>query len=141
MMRTYVIWPCKKLFPSFLKGAFFLAIIASCTEPPGEEVSRIPSPDGLVDAILIRKNVDATVATPYEICIVPTGSKVSCEALIRGDHFENLNIAWKEPQLLEISYSKGRIFNFTNFWQSDKVQNFKYIVELRLKPLSDRSID
>lgn len=103
-------------------------------EPTSDEVARVASPDKKVEAILIKKNVAATVSTPYEIYIVPVGEKFEGEPSFRGDKLEDLKLVWKEPRFLEIHYLKGRVFSFVNFWQSSKVENFTYVVELRLKP-------
>lgn len=111
-----------------------LSSLVGCAEPAREEVARAISPDQLVAAVLIKKMADATVSTPFEIYIVPVGEKVHGEPSLRGDKFEDIKLVWKEPKFLEVHYSKGRIFTFTNFWQSGNVQNFGYTVELRLKP-------
>ena len=97
-----------------------------------QELARVTSPDEVVDAVLVETNVGATVATPSEVYIVPKGSKVTGAPILRGDHMEHLNVLWKQPRLLEVSYSKGRIFSFTNFWESADVQNWTYIVEVEL---------
>lgn len=132
MMITFTNQICTRL----AIGVLTIAALASCGVAK-EEVARSPSPDGMVDAVLIKGNVGATAATPSEIYIVPSGSEPEGEPSIRGDYFENIKLVWKEPRFLEITYSKGRIFAFTNFWQSKHVQNFEYVVELRLKPERD----
>jgi hypothetical protein len=88
----------------------------------------------MVDAVLVTRAVGATVSTPHELYIVPRGEGIAGEPSLRGDRFEGLTLVWNEPKYLEISYKKGRIFSFANFWQSERVQTFNYLVELRLKP-------
>jgi hypothetical protein len=112
----------------------FVVTILGCTKVSTGEVSRVTSSDGKVDAILVRGNVDATVPTPYELYIAPKGGKPIGQPVMRGDKFDSLKVAWREPRFLELHYSKGRVFSFTNFWQSADLENWTYIVELRLKP-------
>jgi hypothetical protein len=88
----------------------------------------------MVDAVLVTRAVGATVSTPHELYLVPRGEGIAGEASLRGDRFEGLTMVWREPRFLEIQYKKGRIFAFANFWHSERVQAFNYVVELRLKP-------
>jgi len=112
-----------------------MALVA-CTGK-SSEVGRFKSPDGVVEAVIVERASDATVATPIEVYLVPIGTPVSGEPLLTGDRFENLFLTWREPRLLELRYTKGRVYKFTNFWQSADVDQFRYVVELRLKPSSD----
>jgi len=41
---------------------------------------------------------------------------------------------WLQPKLLEISYDKARIFQFSNFWSSSEVEDFSYVIEIKLAP-------
>jgi hypothetical protein len=114
-------------------GLLFMALVTSASAKPSmQEITRITSPDLVVDAVLVERAVGATVATPLEIYIVPKGKQASGEPLLRGDRMEKLTLSWKEPRLLEIHYEKGRIFSFQNFWESPDVQNWTYIVEVAL---------
>jgi hypothetical protein len=102
-----------------------------------QELSRVTSPDSVVDAVLAQRATGATVATPYEVYIVPKGAKPSGEPLLRSDKMHDISVRWKQPRFLEIHYTSGRIFFFRNFWNSGAVQNWTYIVELRLIPASE----
>lgn len=122
---------------------FVFVSAASCgVPPPGKEIHRATSPDKIVDAILVERQTGATVATPTELYIVPSGQDWKDKLpVLRGDHLEGLQISWQQPRFLEIHYKKGRIFSFTNFWHSSDVQQFKYVVELRLVPGTGSTID
>ena len=98
------------------------------------EKQRIESPDRKVDAVVVEKQTDATVSTPTEIFLVPRGSKPSGEPQLRGDRLEGLTVSWATPRLLVIKFTRGRIFNYTNFWQSTDVEKSSYVVEIRLLP-------
>jgi hypothetical protein len=127
------------------KLLFILALIfsAGCNvRIPAKEVHRVVSPDKLVDAVVVARETDATVLTPTELYIVATGRDWSKETpVLKGDNFSEMNISWQEPKYLEISYKKARVFNFTNFWNSSAVQDYRYVVELRLSPTEKKSLN
>jgi hypothetical protein len=136
VMHATLAW----LKPSFSRSITLLAlmsVLTACGKPPIREIARIQSPDAVVDAVLAERAVGATVATPSEVYIVPHGGGIKGEPLLRADNMRDLKLAWKQPRFLEMHYSKGRIFSFTNFWESADVQNWKYVVELRLVPATD----
>ncbi len=115
-----------------------LAFALGACDAETEEVYRVTSPDGVVDAVMLRKNDGATVPYVYEVHVVPKGEKTDEDFRnFVADHVSDLEIAWQAPKLLKISYAEARIFEFSNFWQSADVQDFKYVVELRLAPASD----
>jgi hypothetical protein len=122
----------------------FLMIVAAGSAGCGhnlqidKELSRISSPDGVVDAVLITIPTHATVATPLELHLVRKGGRPSETTLaLRGDHFNNVSLKWKDTKFLEVQYETLRIFTFQNFWSSKDVSNFSYVVEIRLKPTRD----
>jgi len=100
-----------------------------------EEVARLCSPDNKVEAVFERAGGGgATSGFTYALFIVKKGMKVmkSDDVLFQADHLKNLHLNWKSDRILEISYDEARIFKFTNFWQSSNVQNYQYVVELKL---------
>lgn len=101
-----------------------------------EEISRVPSPDARVDAVLVRTaGGGATVGYGYNIFIVPRGqSPGRGEERLVADHLKNLTLLWQGPRQLEIRYDEARIFRFSNFWHSKDIDDFNYVVELRLSP-------
>ncbi len=117
-------------------------------EPQHEEVARAKSPDGVVDAVLVRTNGGATTAFVFSVFVVPSGTVFDHKAalfqsersLFAADHQEGLQLSWRAPKFLEVRFGKARIFRFTNFWHTQEVQNFTYIVELRLVPTDESSL-
>ena len=99
--------------------AAMLCMMLGCS-PREVEVARISSSDHLVDAVLIERETDATVSTPYLVYLVPTGEKKLETPILLGDHFDNLKLVWKGPRMLEIEYSREDIQEFTNFWGSSE---------------------
>ncbi len=133
----------KNIFRSIVFAALLSAagVISGCFFGGGlcsyEEISRVKSPDSFVDAVLVQSNCGATTPYGYLLCIVPTGGKYKKdEYLLNADHVDGLEIHWRQPKLLEIRYREARIFHFSNFWHTREVQDFAYVVELRLVPSS-----
>lgn len=48
-----------------------------------------------------------------------------------ADKIEGLSVYWSGKKLLTIKYTKARIFNFTNFWNSKELENFRYTVMIK----------
>jgi hypothetical protein len=112
-----------------------------------EEIGRVKAPDGVVDAVLVRGNGGATTSFSYSVFLVPSATIFDERAplfeperaLFVADHQKGLELVWRKPRFLEIRFAKARIFRFSNFWHSREVQNYQYVVELRLVPLDDGS--
>jgi hypothetical protein len=120
-----------------------LAVYAAYASPELKEVARVPSPDRQFDAVLVEVEVDAfgaTVSTPYRVYIVPTGSKKFEYPIMKGAQFAELRLVWKDPQLLEIQYSKGQIYAFQNFWYFSREKHPMGIVEVGLAPTSEHAL-
>ncbi|MDB6123410.1 MAG: hypothetical protein JWQ71_2403 [Pedosphaera sp.] len=105
-----------------------------------QEISRTKSPDSTVDAVPITGDSGATSSTAYILVIVPSGRKIDVnhleklDELFTTDHVKHLRIVWKQAQLVGIHYDEARISKFKNFWSSKAVQDYRYVVELRLEP-------
>jgi hypothetical protein len=124
-----------------------LLFILGCGSSPFEvsyrEISRLSSPDQFVDALIVEANGGATTPFIYDIYVVPKGKsfqKDSCgNCLFSADHIDSLTVNWKSNRFLEIQYKQARIFSYSNFWQSNELFNYHYVVEVRLKPLIEVS--
>jgi hypothetical protein len=112
--------------------ALLFVLVSGCEKAPAEEIKRVTSLDHRVDAILVVNGGDATAPDAMLIYIEPTGAPVSGTPVFVGDHFNGLDFGWSGYQDLTIIHAAGRIFNFTNFWQSSEVDNFKYTVVIHL---------
>jgi len=113
------------------------------------EVSRTLSPSGQIEAIVDEVNGGATSSFAYSIYLVAKGSDKlppSDHAVFRADHVEKLKVSWINPRLMEITYHRARIFQFTNSWgntavlkttaDATAIKNYVSEVEIRLTPLS-----
>ena len=112
---------------------FFACNIAGDSE--FTELERIPSPDNMVEAVLVSSDAGATTSIGYHLFVVPTGQNIESgyENLI-ADHVSEFKIFWCKNRLLEIHYKNARIFKFSNFWQTKNLENWSYVVELKLVP-------
>jgi hypothetical protein len=129
--------------PPRIRFAAMVAIIPGLSSCANRDIVRVrrPSPDGKVEALLVERETGATVATPMLLYIVKAGDTAPTgEPVLLGDNFEDLSIKWVEAKLLSVTYRKGRIFKFTNFWESSAVDNWSYVVEIRLDPINPRSL-
>jgi hypothetical protein len=121
-----------------------LSFILGCTPLDGDtsytEINRVTSPDSLVDAVLFQSNSGVTTSFGYRVFILPKGIHLNNDMIghwvFSADHIDSLSIKWKENKYLEVSYNQARIFGFTNFWQAKEIQNYRYIVEIRLNPIT-----
>lgn len=136
-----------------LKGVLATVIVSAgvlglvrCTAPlkaaTQTEILRVVSPDSIVDAVVTRNSAGATTSNVFRIFVVPRGQPVPSDERLerfRADKVSSLCVEWRRPRLLELRYDRARIFRFTNFWNSRDVQQFQYVVELRLEALNPTS--
>jgi hypothetical protein len=122
-MRTIYKW----LIALATMGVLVSVPVHSCA-PTREELLRVHSPDGVVDAVLVDWRVDATVGTPFAIYIVPSGSGNLRNPVMSGDDFVELKLRWSAPRFLRVEFSKARIWEFNNFWEDRSAQTFRYVV-------------
>jgi len=141
---------------SYLIASFFAGIAASVAVPllasragdlfwPSEdkEIVRVTSPDGRVDAVMIRDNCGAPCYFGYSVFIVPRGmnpSKGSKGTIFYADDMADEKLTWKQPHLLSIGYSRALIYSFRNvsypLHEFGKEETWLYKVEIQLAPTS-----
>ena len=131
--------------------ALTLCFASGCFNIAGEwryeEIESVRSPDGVVDAVLVRGGGGAATGFNFSVFLVPGGTRFDAKAswfereraLFSAGHHEGLQLAWREAKFLEIRFAKARIFQSSNFWHSQEVQNYSYVVELRLVPSDENS--
>jgi hypothetical protein len=81
------------------------------------EVSRVTSPDGTADAVAIRTDCGAPCSTNYSVFLVPRGTRIrgsSAQPAFSADDVSGEHLAWSQPHLLEIGYTRAFIINFQN---------------------------
>jgi hypothetical protein len=115
--------------------------------PSGEEKSRITSPDGQLDAVLVvdAYGPAAGGGVDSDVYITTKGTPLrmkSAHTVFRADPLRGGSLAWKTNHLLEIHYDIAGIHEFRNLWGLNEVQNVgstgerDFLVEIRLAPSS-----
>ena len=108
-----------------------------------EEIARVTSPDGMVDAVMVEENCGALCSYTYSVSVVPKGEKGSdgaARSVLVAEDMAAERVYWKQPHLLEITYAHALIRNFCNvcypFAKSGVKGSWGYVVEARLAPTS-----
>jgi hypothetical protein len=108
-----------------------------------QEIARVTSPDGTVDAVLWVDGCGAMCSDTYLVSVVPRGAKVPTAIehyAFSADDMTDGRIRWRQSHLLEISYRRALINQFRNlsypFAKPGNLESWNYKVELRLAPTS-----
>lgn len=103
------------------------------------ELTRIPSPDRRVEAVLTSADGGATTSFKHRIYItVPGGDFRGHEPFfvaykLRNESNRHLPlIRWDKSHELLISYDSAQVHHFTNVWSSRHVDNWLYVVRVKL---------
>lgn len=90
---------------------FFSGLVG---EPSKDEVSRVVSPTGKVDAVLFETNGGATTSFGYEVYVVehgaqPSGSPpVSLYGAVRNQHAYGANLKWASPDSVAVEFLSAK---------------------------------
>jgi hypothetical protein len=94
---------------------FLSALAASCFLSSRDEVARVTSPSGRLDAVLVETNGGATTSFGYQAYVVPRGSKNSrgpqvafLYGAVRSTHAWGANLKWEGPSRLVIEYLEAK---------------------------------
>jgi len=94
-----------------LMAWLFSAVVG---DPSKDEVARVVSPSGKVDAVLFETNGGATTSFGYEIHVVehgtqPSGSPaVSLYGSVRSEHAYGANLIWSSPDSLSVEFLSAK---------------------------------
>lgn len=120
--------------------------IPKVSERNYKEVSRVKSPDGRAEAILVEVELpESLLGNGFILYISRPG--IETERHIKGwqptlfyaQYAEDLRLNWKESDFLEIKYKRASVLAFrNNFWMPE--ENGARWFELRLVPDSERSL-
>jgi|WetSurMetagenome_2_1015567.scaffolds.fasta_scaffold155753_3 hypothetical protein len=116
---------------------FSMCSINKWDEKRLKEISRITSPDSVVDAIIIEDSGGgATNDYRWLIYIEIAGQKIKDYDKYRfwATRVDSLWIQWSDARLLEVHYKKANIYHFNNYWGRFDVNQYSYIVEIKLVP-------
>lgn len=89
-----------------------LLVLAGCAEPKVQEVKRIPDTRGIKDIVIGEIQSDATVATPTEVYVVPTGHPVpdASAVVFRANKMKNFSVSWTSDGEVLIRADEAQIF-------------------------------
>ena len=111
----------------------------------GLEQVRATSPNGQLDAVLIRESRGgAWTGWDWYVYIVAKGSTVHLDyshSIFYASTLTGEKLVWSQEHLLEIHYDIAEIERFRNLWGSNEIPNVgsageQYFVEIQLKPAS-----
>ena len=113
------------------------ASIGACEKPKLEELKRLRSPDGWVDAVLIKVSADATVGFSHRIYLVQAEERIhgidDKYPVLNAVKVNEIDIKWMENKELVISYDRMKILHFENFWYGSNLDGLIYEVNVRLQ--------
>lgn len=109
-----------------------IVLCHGCDSCVSVEVSRQTSPDNWVDAVVVELQCSSVlVGDEVYVYLVEKGNEVSEKnRVLEGNHFKNVNVKWRHPGLLEITYDKADIRHFTSFWYTQDDKNRLYEVDI-----------
>ena len=112
----------------------------------GSEEARVSSPNGKLDAVLIRDDGGgAAGGWEWYVYLVAKGSKVDeskAHAIFNAGTLSGEKLVWVQEHLLEIRYNIAAINQFRNLWSLDEIAGVggsgdrDFFVEIRLSPSS-----
>jgi len=132
--------------------AVAMFFLAACDVAPetkmagGTEQVRVTSPNGKLDAVLIREDGGgAAGGWEWYVYIVAKGSPgvaKNAHPIFNAGTLTDGTLSWSKEHLLEIHYNVAYINQFRNLWGLSEIQNVgtagerDYLVEIRLVPAS-----
>lgn len=131
---------CVALVICFSEGC---GVSPTYTVAKADEETRITSPNGELDAVLVREDGGgAAGGWEWYVYIVTRGNPVvrpRSHSLFNAGTLTDEKIIWTQEHLLEIHYDIAEINQFTNIWGSSEIQSDRqgrneYFVEIRLAP-------
>src|SRR5262245_61369365 len=93
----------------FLVGMVLALLSSACGPLTGDEVARVTSPDGRLDAVLFELNGGATTSFAYEVAVVEKGRKDGDRVAwlygaVRNDSAYGANLKWAGETELAIEF-------------------------------------
>jgi hypothetical protein len=114
--------------------------------PRGTEEARVTSPNGQLDAVMIRKDTGTALGGfEWYVYIVAKGSAIDkrkSHEIFQAGTLTGEKMVWSQPHLLEIHYDLANIEQFRNLWGLYEIQDVgsagerDCLVEIRLVPSS-----
>ena len=126
-----------RLLRKNLSLLLLLAAVTACDDVGLEELKRSPSPDGKVEAVLIRVSGYATDGFGYRVYIVLPQERIDnlddTDANLVTYKVDHIDIEWSGDKELSITYGEMKILHFSNFWNSKELDNFEHEIRIDLE--------
>jgi hypothetical protein len=110
---------------------FFSGLVG---EPSKDEVARVVSPSGNIDAVLFETNGGATTSFGYEVYVVKRGSQplgspaVLLYGAVRNQHAYGANLRWPSPDSLAVEYLSAKSAKVKMHTQSVGTQSIHFVL-------------
>jgi hypothetical protein len=97
-----------------------------------EELMRVTSPEGTLDAVFLRSSAAAFDSFHYTIHIVPVKADANFNSpyVFYAHKVTNATISWSGNRTLQIEYDEANIVSFTNYAYPFGPKNFIYKVNI-----------
>lgn len=111
----------------------------SSIKPVEQDVTRLKSPSGALEAIVKKVNYGALSPYEYRVIINESHTPITrgITPVFAAEKVGSIELRWAEEHVLQVRVDKARIKRFTNQFYSSKVHN----VEIQLVPLSPYLLD
>ena len=125
-----------------ITGSLVLTLSAGCVGYRHASETRLASPDGRVEMVILNHDANAVDLWEYRIYIVAAGQPVrNYPRCLGGDEpvltgtilASDFMYGWTAPRRLDLGYYESRIHSFRSTWTSRQVDAAKYLVEIRLR--------
>ena len=88
-------------------------LVVACGPPSGDEVARVASPDGRVEAVLLEMNGGATTSFGYEVHVLEKGKApgdrvAQLYGAVRNAHAYGANLKWASDTELTVEFLEAR---------------------------------
>jgi hypothetical protein len=132
----WILWIVGTLATLFIGAVLLLAWLFSglAGEPSKDEVARVVSPTGRVDAVVFETNGGATTSFGYEIYVVehgaqPAGSPaISLYGAVRNEHAYGANLKWASPDSIAVEFLSAKTAKINQQTQSIGTQAIHFAV-------------
>jgi hypothetical protein len=136
---------CRTLAALLLLLAAVFLVFHACASTFGyKEVARVGSPDGTVDAVLLRDGrFGATVGYIYALYIVPSDDRIFGDEdkyVLGADHLDEygMQLTWQGAHVLQVRYESAGIRGFKQEWASEGVGTGTHRVRVDLIRIKNR---
>lgn len=130
----WILWTVGTLLTVTAVAVLLMASIVSglVGEPSKDEVARVVSPSGNIEAVLLETNGGATTSFGYEVYVVERGAQpagspaVSLYGAIRNQNAYGVNLKWPSPDSLAVEYLSAKSAQVNTQTQTVGTQTIRF---------------